>query len=138
VRTPSEATPPGSRNVLAAEPMRPFPERPTALFVGVLERYKNVDGLVAAWPRVLGAAPDARLVIVGQGPLRPDVERLAAALPASVELIAALPPEGVAQALDDATLFVLPSRHGGLGCVVIEAFARGRGVVASRAAGVRE
>ncbi len=123
-------------SVFTAEPTQPLPDRPTALFVGVLERYKNVDGLVAAWPRVVEAVPDARLVIVGAGPMRPEVERLAAAFPASVELVSALPPEGVAQALDEATLLVLPSRHEGLGRVVIESFARGRGVVAGRAGGV--
>jgi glycosyltransferase involved in cell wall biosynthesis len=45
------------------------------------------------------------------------------------------PPE-VAQALDAATVLVLPSRFEGLGRVIIEAFARGRGVVATRAGGV--
>ena len=41
-------------------PPEPLPERPAALFVGVLELYKNVDGLAAAWrlaqPRVPGRA----------------------------------------------------------------------------------
>ncbi len=58
-------------------PGRPLPERPTALFVGVLERYKNVDGLVAAWRRVAKELPDARLVVVGKGPLRAEVDALA-------------------------------------------------------------
>jgi glycosyltransferase involved in cell wall biosynthesis len=123
-------------SVFTVEPGQPLPDRPTALFVGVLERYKNVDGLVAAWPHVVEAVPDARLVIVGAGPMQPEVERLAAAFPASVELVSALPLEGVAHALDGASLLVLPSRHEGLGRVVIESFARGRGVVASRAGGV--
>ena len=74
--------------------------------------------------------------MVGKGQLRSEVEKLAAELPGRVELIEVLPPEGVSAALDDATLLVLPSRHEGLGRVVIEAYARGRGVVASRAGGV--
>lgn len=117
-------------------PPAPFPETPQVLFVGVLERYKNVDGLVAAWRRVAERVPAARLVVVGKGPMLTEIEGLAADLPGRVEHIAELPPEGVASALDDATLLVLPSRHEGLGRVVIEAFARGRGVVASRAGGV--
>ena len=123
-------------SVFTERPLRPLPETPTALFVGVLERYKNIDGLVAAWRRVADRVPEAKLVVVGKGPLRAEVEKLAAELPGRVELIEALPPEGVSAALDDATLLVLPSRHEGLGRVVIEAFARGRGVVASRAGGV--
>ncbi len=133
--TPSFPPTPTSRSSPSG-PLRPLPEPPTALFVGVLERYKNVDGLAAAWRRVADRVPDARLVVVGKGPLRGEVETLAAELPGRVELTEVLPPEGVAAALDDATLLVLPSRHEGLGRVVIEAFARGRGVVASRAGGV--
>ena len=34
---------------LHRDPVQPLPERPTALFVGMLEAYKNIDGLVAAW-----------------------------------------------------------------------------------------
>jgi glycosyltransferase involved in cell wall biosynthesis len=123
-------------SIFTERPVQPLPETPTALFVGVLERYKNVDGLVAAWSRVAERAPSARLVVVGKGPMLEEIERLAAELPGRVEHTAELPPEGVARALDDATLLVLPSRHEGLGRVVIEAFARGRGVVASRAGGV--
>lgn len=123
-------------SVFTKRPVQPLPETPTALFVGVLERYKNVDGLVAAWRRVAERVPAAQLVVVGKGPLRGEIERLAAELPGRVEHIEELPPEGVASTLDEATLLVLPSRHEGLGRVVIEAFARGRGVVASRAGGV--
>ena len=47
-----------------------------------------------------------------------------------------LPPEEVAERIDAATVLVLPSRSEGLGRVVIEAFARGRGVVASRVGGI--
>ncbi len=122
-------------SVFAERPVAPLPKRPTALFVGVLERYKNVDGLVAAWPLVARELPEARLVVVGKGPLRAKVDALRAEVP-SVDHLLELAPEEVARALDDATLLVLPSRHEGLGRVVIEAFARGRAVVASRAGGV--
>ena len=74
-------------SVFTERPLRPLPETPTALFVGVLERYKNIDGLVAAWRRVADRVPEARLVVVGKGPLRGEVEELAAELPGRVELI---------------------------------------------------
>ena len=38
-------------------PVAPLPERPTALFVGMLEAYKNVDGLAAAWRRSSAIVP---------------------------------------------------------------------------------
>lgn len=119
-----------------AEPLRPLPERPSALFVGVLELYKNVDGLAAAWREVTARVPAARLVVVGTGSRRTVVERLARELPESVELVPELAPEEVARRLDGCWALVLPSRHEGLGRVVIESFARGRGVVASGAGGI--
>lgn len=123
-------------SAFADPPVAGLPERPTALFVGALEQYKNVDGLAAAWRRVAERMPEARLVIVGKGSRREPVERLARALPAQVEHMAQLEPAEVARAFDDATLLVLPSWPEGLGRVVIESFARGRGVVATDAGGI--
>jgi glycosyltransferase involved in cell wall biosynthesis len=51
-------------------------------FVGKLIVSKGVDLLVAAWPLVLAAVPDAKLVIVGFGGYRDALERLVAALAA--------------------------------------------------------
>src|SRR5437762_3181199 len=62
-------------------PVRPLPERQQALFVGVLELYKNVDGLAEAWRLAVPAAPGARLRIVGSGTRTDVVERLVADLP---------------------------------------------------------
>jgi glycogen(starch) synthase len=117
-------------SVFTADPVQPLPERPSALFVGVLEPYKNVDGLAKAWQLVAPQVPDARLVVVGRGSQRGAIEGDAD------EYVDQLPPEQVARRLDAATVLVLPSRYEGLGRVVIEAFARGRGVVATRAGGI--
>jgi glycosyltransferase involved in cell wall biosynthesis len=51
-------------------------------FVGKLIVSKGVDLLAAAWPLVLAAVPDARLVVVGFGAYRAGFERLLAALAA--------------------------------------------------------
>ena len=121
-------------SVFTSRPVAPLPEEPSALFVGVLEPYKNVEALAAAWRRVARRLPEPRLVVVGKGSQRAVVDDLVAE--GRAEHVAELPPEGVAAALDRATLLVLPSRYEGLGRVVIEAFARGRGVVATRAGGI--
>jgi glycosyltransferase involved in cell wall biosynthesis len=123
-------------SAFSARPVQPLPERPTALFVGVLEAYKNVEGLAEAWRLVGPRVPDAGLLVVGQGSRRGAVERLVAEFAGRVEHVPELPPEGVSDAFDRATVLVLPSRFEGLGRVVIEAFARGRGVVATRAGGI--
>jgi glycosyltransferase involved in cell wall biosynthesis len=115
---------------------KPLPSRPQALFVGVLERYKNVDGLVAAWRRAAPRVPEARLRIVGDGTLRDLVDRLAAHAPERVSWSARLSQAEVAAALDESTCLVLPSRSEGMGRVVIEAFCRARPVVGSRVGGI--
>jgi glycosyltransferase involved in cell wall biosynthesis len=123
-------------SAFTASPPAPLPEHPTALFVGMLEAYKNVDGLAAAWRRVAPQLPDARLVVVGRGARRSVVEALVRELPGRVTYHEWLEPSAVAAALDESTLLVLPSWPEGLGRVVIEAFARGRGVVATGAGGI--
>jgi glycosyltransferase involved in cell wall biosynthesis len=114
-----------------ASPPAPLPESPVALFVGVLEPYKNIDGLAEAWRR---ARPPAELRIVGKG-TRTDVvgslvrDGLATWQPE-------LPTEGVVRALDEASALVLPSRSEGMGRVVIEAQLRGRAVLGARVGGI--
>ena len=123
-------------SAFTAQPVAELPQRPTALFVGALESYKNVDGLAAAWRRVATELPEAGLVIVGKGSRREPIDRLVRDLPANVEHVPQLDPGEVARAFDGATLLVLPSWPEGLGRVVIESFARGRGVVATDAGGI--
>ena len=123
-------------SAFTAKPVAPLPEQPTALFVGMLEAYKNIDGLVAAWRLVVRELPDARLVIVGKGARRELVDELVTELPDNVEYFEHLPPELVADRMDASTILLLPSRSEGLPRVVIESFARGRGLVASRAGGI--
>jgi len=56
----------------------PQPPEPVALFVGVLEPYKNIDGLAAIWPDVVARVPGARLHVVGKGSRAAVVEELVA------------------------------------------------------------
>ncbi len=117
-------------------PPQSLPERPAVLFVGVLERYKNIDGLVAAWRIVRTQVPDATLTIVGTG-TRTDVVR-ALVEDGLATWESRLSAEEVSAAMDAASLLVLPSRSEGMGRVVIEAFLRGRPVVGSRLGGIRD
>lgn len=114
----------------------PLPERPVALFVGVLERYKGVDVLADAWRKAAPNLPDAKLHVVGRGPLSGIVEELAAELPEQTTWTERLPTDAVAHALDGATTLVLPSRSEGLPRVVMEAACRRRCVVATPVGGV--
>jgi glycosyltransferase involved in cell wall biosynthesis len=104
-------------------PPAPLPERPTALFVGVLERYKNVHAIAQAWRLAAPRVPDARL-------------RLVRDLPSQVSWDRRLETPAVVQALDDAWLLLLASRSEGTPRVVLEALCRGRAVVGARAGGI--
>jgi glycosyltransferase involved in cell wall biosynthesis len=117
---------------------QPLPAGPRALFVGVLERYKNVDGLAEAWRCAAPQAPAAQLQLVGSGTLQPVVEQLMRDLPEQTTWDERLTQAGVSDALDAATLLVLPSRSEGMGRVIIEAFCRARPVVASNVGGIRD
>jgi glycogen synthase len=117
-------------------PPMPLPPLPTALFVGVLELYKNVDGLVAAWRLVAPRLPGAQLRIVGRGTRRELIEELVRDLPRQVTWVERLDQKEVVRALDEATCLVLPSRSEGLPRIVVEALCRGRAVVAARGGGI--
>ncbi len=118
-------------------PPVPLPERPVALFVGVLELYKGVDLLVAAWPRVAEQVPGASLRLIGAG-AREDLARTLVERGPDVTWESGLAPEEIADALDAATCLVLPSRREGMGRVVVEAFCRGRAVVGARGGGIED
>jgi glycosyltransferase involved in cell wall biosynthesis len=114
----------------------PLPERPVALFVGVLERYKGIDVLATAWRAAAQRLPDAELHVVGSGTLAGEIEDLLAELPDRTRWTERLPTDAIARALDDATVLVLPSRAEGLPRIVIEASCRKRGFVATTAGGI--
>jgi glycogen synthase len=116
-----------------AAPPVPLPERPVALFVGVLEPYKNIDGLADAWRR---ARPGAELRIVGKGSRTDVVASLVREGLATWE--PELSTDGIVRALDEASVLVLPSRSEGMGRVVVEAQLRGRAVLGARVGGIRD
>ncbi|TWX38933.1 glycosyltransferase [Frigoribacterium sp. ACAM 257] len=50
---------------------------PTVVFLGAFAERKGLPVLLAAWPAVREEHPDARLVLLGKGPLEPDARALA-------------------------------------------------------------
>ena len=115
-------------------PPAPLPDRPVALFVGVLEAYKNVDRLAAAWRLAAPRVGQGSLRLVGDGTRTDIAEALVREL--GVLWDRALAPHEVAAALDEAWVLVLPSRSEGMGRVLVEAFSRGRGVIGARAGSI--
>lgn len=102
--------------------------------VARLVEQKGLDTLVDAVPRVLERHPSVRFVVVGEGPLRAELERRAGALP--VELLGQR--DDVPEQLARFDVFALASRYEGLCLAVIEAQAAGVPVVATPVGGIVE
>jgi glycosyltransferase involved in cell wall biosynthesis len=119
-----------------APPVTPLPANPAVLWVGTLESTKNPRLLAAAWRRVERVIPHAQLVVVGSGPLQGVIDALQQEYPLGVRRYAHLEPAELRHKFDSATMLVLSSQSEGLGRVIIEAFARGRPVVATRVGGI--
>lgn len=103
-------------------------ERPYALFVGRLSTEKGLDLLLDAWH-----AERLPLVIAGDGPLRPHLERrVLAERKANVRFAGQQDRDGVHALLDRARFLVMPSVwYETFGLVIIEAYAHGVPVIAT-------
>ncbi len=106
------------------------PSKPLLLYVGRLSAEKNVGQL----KELFSAIWDMRLAIVGDGPLRRELERQFEGT--ATVFTGYLQGEDLVNAYASADLFVMPSRTETLGLVLMEAMAAGCPVVACRAGGV--
>lgn len=108
------------------------------LYVGRLVAAKGLRELFAATARAAATEPALELALVGDGPMRDEVARLAAASGVRVHLPGALPPHEVARWMAASDLVTLPSHSEGHPNVLIEALACGRPVVATSVGGIPE
>ena len=117
-------------------------EREPGLVVTVarLVAWKGIDHLIRALDLVRRQIPTARLIVLGDGPMRPDLERLTATLGLvdSVKFEGQVDRATVRSHLARARAFALPSAYEGLPHVVLEAMAEGCPVVAAGAGGTPE
>ncbi|HEY8480784.1 MAG TPA: glycosyltransferase family 4 protein [Spirillospora sp.] len=119
---------------------------PVAVSVSRLVRRKGHDRLLRAWPDVVRRHPGARLLIVGDGPMRRRLAELARrASPGTVTLTGPVSDEDLPSYYAAADAFVLPCRDDrgglqveGLGLTVLEASATGLPVVVGRSGGSPE
>jgi phosphatidylinositol alpha-1,6-mannosyltransferase len=115
---------------------------PIVLCVSRLVPRKGQDTLIRAWPAVRGAIPDARLLLVGDGPYRGELNRLADGLgvTGSVTFTGSVPDLAGFYAASD--VFAMPCRTRragldveGLGIVYLEASAAGLPVIGGDSGG---
>lgn len=117
---------------------------PLVVFVGRFVEKKGGEYLIRALARLRGQSRSVRAVLVGDGPLRPALEKLAAEERVDVLFTGFLPLDAVKAWLGRASVAVVPSvtaANGdseGLPTVILEAQAVGTPVVATRHAGNAE
>jgi glycosyltransferase involved in cell wall biosynthesis len=114
---------------------------PVFAYCGRLSREKGVAVLIAALARVRAVVPDVRLRILGDGPLRRDLERLAGALGVIdvVEFQGWLDSGDLDEQLHDVWAVVAPSLWAEpFGLAAIESIVRGIPVIASNSGGFLE
>jgi len=106
-----------------------------AVYVGRLSREKGLSTLLRAWETVRGLP----LKIVGDGPLRPQLEKEVLRLGLPVEFCGRLSRREVLRIIGSAALQVVPSEwYEGFPMVILEAYACGTPVVASRIGSLAE
>lgn len=108
---------------------------PTVLFVGRFDPRNGLGTLLEAWPAIR-AAVEARLVVVGDGPLAPHFRRIAAGL-RDVVFTGALGEERAAY-YANATLYACPTTRASFGITLLEAMASARPIVCSDIPGFRD
>lgn len=116
------------------------------LSVAQLKPYKGVPVLVRAVKELVDSGVELKCDVVGDGPLRPKIDRLISELGLSdvVRLLGWQPQQEVARLMGQATVFVLPSilakdgQMEGIPVALMEAMAAERPVVASCLSGIPE
>ena len=120
------------------------PGGPVVLCVSRLVPRKGQDTLIRAWPAVRAAIPDARLLLVGDGPYRDELHRMAGELgvSGSVTFAGSVPDDALPGYYAASDVFAMPCRTRragldveGLGIVYLEASAAGLPVIGGDSGG---
>ncbi len=110
-------------------------EEPVVCCVGRLAPQKGQQDLLDAWPTVRARVPDARLVLIGDGPDRAALSKRADEM-SGVQLVGAR--TDVLTWMAATNVVAVPSRWEGMALVPLESMSAGRSVVASCATGMVE
>jgi glycosyltransferase involved in cell wall biosynthesis len=104
-----------------------------AIFVGRLVFYKNLDVVINAFSKIIEKIPDARLIIVGNGPQKNHLEKLAESLGLknNIFFTGIISDAEKIHLISESQVLLNPSLIEGFGIVVLEGFACGKPVITS-------
>ena len=130
-------------NAVDSELFSPPNEPPAAqiiLSVGNLIPIKGHDTLIKAFASIKGEFPELTAEIIGTGPELKKLQKLATQneVQQRVRFLGRESRAHVADAMRRCTVFALPSRYEGLGCVYLEAMSAARSVIGCREQGIAE
>jgi len=116
------------------------PDAVVLLTVGNLIPTKGQDMVLRAAAALAAEFPRLRVEVIGTGPEAARLKELARQLGIDerVRFLGRQPRRAVAMAMQRCTVFALPSRHEGLGCVYLEAMSTAKPVVGCRGQGIAE
>lgn len=124
-------------NYVETDRFKPFQGRinkkPRIGFVGRLNSQKNPFELMEAVSQL-----DVELAIVGEGPLKAELEGKARISKATIKFLGNLPNRDLPKFLSSCDLFVIPSLYEGHPKALLEAMACGLPVIGTRVAGISE
>ncbi len=114
------------------------PLRPHLICTRGFHPYYCVDVVVRAFAEVQRVFPEARLDLVGEGPLEAEIRALISELRLSgVEFKGVVAHEGIGHCYDQADIFINASRLDNMPVSILEAFASGMPVVSTEPEGMR-
>ncbi len=127
-------------NFFSPNPAAMGPSDPEILIAGNLLRSKGHALVLRALGNLRSSFPQLRCRIIGEGPDRAQFEALVRDLGIGqqVQFVGRQSRLEVAEAMRRCSVFVLPSRNEGLGCVYLEAMACGKPVIGCRGQGIDE
>ena len=127
-------------SLFSPTPAKGGPFDPEILTVGTLLGSKGHELVLRALGKVRASFPRLQCRIIGEGPDRARFEALVRELGIGqqVQFVGRQSRSEVAEAMRRCSVFVLPSRNEGLGCVYLEAMSSGKPVVACQGQGIAE
>lgn len=121
-------------NFVQQETPRQFPAAPRVLYAGRLSAEKGISTLL----EIISLLPDIQFTIAGIGPMEQEVKKFAEAHK-NVRFLGYIMPRNMPAIFAECSVLIVPSHAPEVfPMIILEAFASGRPVVASRAGGIPE
>lgn len=105
------------------------------LYCGTLSKRKGSDLLASAFLELAREHPQARLILVGHGPLEPVMRAMLEPVASQVDFLGFTPWDELPRAYQRGDVFCFPSRYDGWGLALVEAMAAGLPVISTTRTG---